>query len=169
MYPTLGCSSFLRWNSSCSSLKRLNNIAVFKSTIVWKCQKSRTGRGDNKGSQHIPKHVMRGGGTISVSAHTTKKGNRVTGITQNTHKRARSHGRWAHARTLCHTGTTPRLAYIRMHCWEGTHHVSLRRPPHSRVQSRRLPFISLQTGQWFFLLLFQTIYLYYNSSKRPSV
>lgn len=52
---------------------------------------------DNKGSQHIPKHVTPGG-TISLSTHTTKKDNCVTRMALNTHMRMVSEHMHAPAR-----------------------------------------------------------------------
>lgn len=129
MDPTLGCSSFLRWNSSCSSLKGLITSQCSSPPLYESARKAEQPEGQQR--QPAYSKARDTWGTISASTHATKKDKRVTGITQNTHRHSRA---WAvntcmHPQSHRHdpaTRTSARTVDIQsrtQHCF--THHTAV--------------------------------------------
>lgn len=97
-------------------------------------EKQNSQRG-NKGSQHIPKHVTRGG-TISASTHATKKAPPSNwDNSKYTQALVRMGSERMHAPTV--TQARPRYSHICMYCWHLQPDTSLLHPPHCTTERRR--------------------------------
>lgn len=107
---------------------------MFKSTIVWKCQKSRTARGATKAAS-IFQSTWHVGDNISV--HPRHKKGQASNWDNSKYTQALTRMGSEHMHAPSVTQARPRYSHICTYCWHLKQDTALFHPPHCSIERRR--------------------------------